>query len=365
MSCNVNRRAIPDCGRLRECLFGLLELFDGLRVADVTDGMDAVGLPGVGLMDPAIHPLWKDAATYTHRFIGIAVTARYVPTNRAPAGRREVEDFDRWVGAWYNELSPEPFDVLLRPGSALVLDDANSVDVGSIGSYNIMAWQMAGAVGVVSVKQEVFPEFALDRISVSVPYLGAAPQEVEEGVVIKVEEAIQDVKGIVEINSAAREGMGNVTAEVAIDADINEVLSEVKTRVDAISTFPALTEKPVIYKEEIPFHVVFVSLYGDMDEFTRKVLAQQIRDELKDLAALIELKSQQQFRGEQFATLCGIYTRNDWPAQRELIRRLLTRHAAQARPIIPPQSWTTRLTFSSRFRPEIKVSRSLTRDDRV
>jgi regulator of RNase E activity RraA len=128
----------------------LLSLYAGLRVADVSDGMDAVGLHNVGLMDPAIHPLWKDAATYRHRFVGIAVTARYVPTNRPPAGRRDVADFDRWVGEWYTELSPEPFDVLLRPGSALVLDDTDDVDVGSIGSYNILAWRKRGMVGVIT-----------------------------------------------------------------------------------------------------------------------------------------------------------------------------------------------------------------------
>jgi regulator of RNase E activity RraA len=128
----------------------LLALFAGLRVADVSDGMDAAGLHNVGLMDRAIHPLWKDTKSFSHRFAGIAVTARYVPTNRLPAGRRSTEDFDAWVGQWYTELSPEPFDVLLRPGSALVLDDAGSADVGSIGSYNILAWKRRGMVGVVT-----------------------------------------------------------------------------------------------------------------------------------------------------------------------------------------------------------------------
>jgi regulator of RNase E activity RraA len=128
----------------------LLALFDGLRVADVSDGMDAVGLHNTGLMDPAIHPLWKDAETYRHRFVGIAVTARYVPTNHPASGRMSTEDFDAWVGEWYWKVSPEPFDVLLRPGSALVLDDANSVDVGSIGSYNILAWKKRGMAGVVT-----------------------------------------------------------------------------------------------------------------------------------------------------------------------------------------------------------------------
>ncbi|HQL30377.1 MAG TPA: hypothetical protein PLM61_06615 [Thermoanaerobaculales bacterium] len=128
----------------------LIALYAGLRVADVSDGMDAAGLQNVGLVDRAIRPLWTDTTTYRHRFVGIAVTARYVPTNLPPAGRREAADFDRWVGQWYEELSPEPFDVLLRPGSVLVLDDADNVDVGSIGSYNILAWKQRGMVGVVT-----------------------------------------------------------------------------------------------------------------------------------------------------------------------------------------------------------------------
>lgn len=128
----------------------LLALFEGLRVADVTDGMDAVGLQNVGLMEPAIRPLWKDTLTYAHRFVGIAVTARYVPTQRGAAGKRPVEEYDRWSGDWYGRLSPEPFQDLLRPGSALVIDDAPKADVGSIGSNNIMAWKLRGAVGVVT-----------------------------------------------------------------------------------------------------------------------------------------------------------------------------------------------------------------------
>jgi len=128
----------------------LLALFDGLRVADVTDGMDAVGLVNTGLMDSEIHPLWKDPERYTHRFIGIAVTARYVPTQRPPAGIRSPEDYDAWSGSWYDTLSPEPFTDLIRNGTALVIDDAPRSDVGSIGSNNILSWKLRGMVGVVT-----------------------------------------------------------------------------------------------------------------------------------------------------------------------------------------------------------------------
>ncbi len=128
----------------------LLALFAGVRVADAADGMDAIGLPGVGLMDPAIRPLWRDARTFRHRFVGIAVTARYVPTNRPQAGTRSFAAYDGWAGEWYDTLSPEPFESLIRPGTALVIDDAERADVGSIGSYNILAWALKGAVGVVT-----------------------------------------------------------------------------------------------------------------------------------------------------------------------------------------------------------------------
>jgi len=128
----------------------LLGLFTGLRVADATDGMDAVGLQNVGLMDPEIRPVWKDTKAYRHRFVGVAVTARYVPTQLPAAGRRAVADYDEWAGDWYDRLSPEPFEEILREGSALVIDDADRADVGSIGSFNILAWKLRGMVGVVT-----------------------------------------------------------------------------------------------------------------------------------------------------------------------------------------------------------------------
>jgi 4-hydroxy-4-methyl-2-oxoglutarate aldolase len=128
----------------------LLALFDGLRVADVTDGMDKAGLHGIGLMDPAIRPAWKDERKASHRFQGIAVTARYVPTQRPPAGKLAPEEYDRWAGEWYSKRSSEPFVPLLRKGSALVIEEAPRADVGSIGSNNIMSWRLKGCEGVVT-----------------------------------------------------------------------------------------------------------------------------------------------------------------------------------------------------------------------
>lgn len=145
---------------------------------------------------------------------------------------------------------------------------------------------VAGLISVFTIRKQTTPDFELNSIQVRVAYLGAAPQEVEEGVVIKIEEAIQDIKGITRITGRAIEGRGTVTAEISSGTDIQDVLSQIKTRVDAISTFPALTEKPVIYKQEIPIHVVFVAIHGALDEFSRKAIAQEVRDELMQLPAV-------------------------------------------------------------------------------
>ncbi|HUT95845.1 MAG TPA: RraA family protein [Thermoguttaceae bacterium] len=128
----------------------VLALFEGLRVADVSDGMDRAGLQNVGLVSPEIRPLWRDTQHFTHRIVGVAVTARYVPANLPPAGHLPEEAFDEWVGRWYKERSGEPFVPLLREGSVLVIEDAESVDVGSIGSNNILGWKARGCVGVVT-----------------------------------------------------------------------------------------------------------------------------------------------------------------------------------------------------------------------
>lgn len=127
----------------------ILKLYEGLRVADVSDGMDMVGLPGTGLVDPAIHAAWIDQKDLTHQFRGIAVTARYVPTQR-PDRPAPGEKFHEWEGHFYNAYSHEAFAKIITPGSVVVLDDVDEKDIGSIGSYNILAWKSLGAVGVVT-----------------------------------------------------------------------------------------------------------------------------------------------------------------------------------------------------------------------
>jgi len=127
----------------------ILDLYKDLRVADVSDGLDMVGLSGTGLVDQAIHADWVDLKDFKHVFRGIAVTVRYVPTQK-PALPATGENFKQWEGNWYGTYSHEGFLKILRPGSAVVIDDVEDKDIGSIGSNNILGWVKAGAVGVVT-----------------------------------------------------------------------------------------------------------------------------------------------------------------------------------------------------------------------
>jgi 4-hydroxy-4-methyl-2-oxoglutarate aldolase len=123
----------------------ILEEYKYLRVADVSDGMDVVGLQNIGLVDPDIHALWKDTEKFTHRIVGIAVTARYVPTNK-----REPKMDQQTIGRWYSTITSEAFMKVLTPGSILVIDATDDGESRSIGSSNILSWKGRGMVGLVT-----------------------------------------------------------------------------------------------------------------------------------------------------------------------------------------------------------------------
>jgi regulator of RNase E activity RraA len=127
----------------------ILELYKNLRVADVSDGLDMAGLPGTGLVIPEIHACWTDPKDFKHVFRGIAITVRYVPTQK-PSLPGPGEDFSKWEGNFYNTYSSEAFTPLIRKGTAIVIDDVEDRDIGSIGSNNILNWYRMGAVGVVT-----------------------------------------------------------------------------------------------------------------------------------------------------------------------------------------------------------------------
>ena len=128
----------------------ILKLYEGLRVADVSDGLDMVGLRDAGILHQRIEPLWKDIENMSHIICGIAVTARYVPTMRVVKNPMEAEEFRKWEGSWYGNLSTEAYVEHIKPGSIVVLDVEGDGDTGSVGSNNGLFWVSKGARGIIS-----------------------------------------------------------------------------------------------------------------------------------------------------------------------------------------------------------------------
>ncbi len=138
----------------------------------------------------------------------------------------------------------------------------------------------AGLLAIFSARMEVFPELSFDMINVTVPYRGASPADVEEGVCLRVEEAIAGVDGIKRMTSTAGEGAGSTLIEVEDYADTKEVLDDIKAEIDTIITFPQETEKPIITELKTRHKVITVVVCGDVSEKTLKKLADEIRDDL-------------------------------------------------------------------------------------
>jgi len=153
----------------------------------------------------------------------------------------------------------------------------------------------AGIASVFFIKIQVFPDFETRMIQASMAYPGAAPEEVELAIVVPIEEAVQDISGIGLIRSTARESSGTVMLEIDSGYDVTELLNEVKSRIDRISTFPNGVERPVVREIEMVQPVLQISVYGDLDDRALKVLTQSIRD---DILLLPEV-SQAQIQGDR------------------------------------------------------------------
>lgn len=143
---------------------------------------------------------------------------------------------------------------------------------------------IAGIMAYGTIVQEVFPESSLDTVSVSVVYPGATPEEVEESVIQKIEEAVEGVEGVKEIRSNATEGGGSVSIELELGTDIDRALDDIKSEVDQIQTFPADAEEPDVRELTTRQSVMQIALYGDVSEDALKRLAYQLEDQLSSLS---------------------------------------------------------------------------------
>ena len=139
---------------------------------------------------------------------------------------------------------------------------------------------LGGFLVSTTIKQEVFPEFELDLITVSVAYPGASPEEVEQSVVLALEQAVQGIEGVDEITATASEGRGSLRAELREDASGQQVLADIEQAVDRIETFPVDTEDPRVTLVSRKRQVLRLNLYGDVSERELRRVAEQVKDQL-------------------------------------------------------------------------------------
>jgi HAE1 family hydrophobic/amphiphilic exporter-1 len=165
----------------------------------------------------------------------------------------------------------------------------NTVTVNLIMVFIIVA----GLFTVMKMRREMMPQFALDMIFISVDYPGSSPEEVEEGICIKVEEQIEGIEGIDRMISTAREGNGEVVLELESGTDVQKVLDEIKVEVDRIDTFPEEAEEPLVLEIINRDPTIYIAAFGDVAERNLRQAAEKIRDDLLDarIVSQMEIKS--------------------------------------------------------------------------
>lgn len=144
----------------------------------------------------------------------------------------------------------------------------------------MLAFILGGLMFLTKIKQEVYPEFEIDAVSISIAYPGASPEEVEKGMLLAIEDAVSGLDGIDEVRSVASEGNGTVTVEAMADADLQRLTQEIQKEVERITTFPVDAEEPKITVMTRKRQVLTLVIHGHAQERVLHEVAEQFRDRL-------------------------------------------------------------------------------------
>ena len=137
-----------------------------------------------------------------------------------------------------------------------------------------------GLIYLSQIRYSFFPEIPPSSINIQIAYPGASPEEVEEGVILKIEENLEGIEGIERITSVSRENFGTVNIETTKEADVDKVVQDVKNAVDRINSFPLDAEKPVIFEQKFRSRAVSIIVYGETDLYNLKYITENLKDAL-------------------------------------------------------------------------------------
>jgi multidrug efflux pump subunit AcrB len=147
-----------------------------------------------------------------------------------------------------------------------------------IANLLMFVFLVGGLIAALHIKQEVFPDFTENEVTISVSYPGASPEEVESGIILAVEDALEDVEGIDEVTSTATENTASITVDLTDDADVIKTWQEIKSEIDDIDTFPDEAEDPQVSIASHRKNVLTIALHGPVDELALRSAADAIRD---------------------------------------------------------------------------------------
>ena len=154
----------------------------------------------------------------------------------------------------------------------------------SVAANLLMIFILVGGFFTIStINKQMFPQVKINWISYAAPYPGSAPQEVEEGITIKIEEALETVQGLKRVITYSNRGYSNGWFEVELDYDPQVVLEEVKSAIDSISSFPEGMERIKVEREKFRQEVMYISLYGDLTNGELKELGRKVHNEIQQL----------------------------------------------------------------------------------
>ena len=201
----------------------------------------------------------------------------------------------------------------------------NGVDMGKKSLISYMAQNsvasnllmmvliIGGIYTMFTIQKEVFPQFQLDFVNVSVTYPGASPEEVEQGILLPVEEAIQGVQGIKETTSTAREGSGTISIELIAGTNRMKAFQDIDQAVNRIRTFPEDIEQPEVVLQARQRDVMDISLYGNVDIWTLRIIAERLRNRLLNQAEITQVELN---NVPEYETRTGVQTIQKKPRKR-------------------------------------------------
>ena len=149
---------------------------------------------------------------------------------------------------------------------------------------------LVGLMSLTSIRKEMFPTTQVSMVNITVAFPGASPLEVEEGVCLKVEQALNGINGIDKVTCTASENIGSVLVEIDDAYELGTVTNDIKNKIDGINSFPEQVEKPVVSQLDVAFQAIYVSVFGEVNPKQLRKFAFDVRDDLIDLPGISAVK---------------------------------------------------------------------------